>query len=355
LKISRFSKFLLLLLSFISFRSYGAPWRVVAYYPSWSTTSPLDLPGERFTHLIYAFVHVSDDGLCDAGPSLRDAELLNDFKKLKSKFPHLKTLLAVGGADNSKPIAAAARTNSGRRKLVTSCLEFLDRYDFDGVDLDWEFPTPVEKGAMVSLLKEFRNQLPKAAVLSAAVTADESIADLDVTGMGEYLDWLSVMAYDRCELSSSVTCHHAQFFSTAKGALTGQQAIQRYLDAGARADQLLLGLPFYGYKWKVQSADADHAYGLGQKILGKKSAMEVSYAQIMQKYNERTNYQFFFDDEAQAPLMFNEDSNEMISFDNPQSLAAKRAAALEMGLGGIMIWDITGDDDQNSLLESVTK
>ena len=43
----------------------------------------------------------------------------------------------------------------------------------------------------------------------------------------------------------------------------------------------------------------------------------------------------------------------MISFDDPQSLKEKADYARKLGLGGMMIWQLAGDDLNNSLLNSL--
>src|SRR5205823_5679300 len=62
------------------------------------------------------------------------------LQKLKQKHPHLKTLISVGGWTLSGPFSDAALTEKSRSKLAKSCVAFMLRYGFDGVDIDWEYP-----------------------------------------------------------------------------------------------------------------------------------------------------------------------------------------------------------------------
>ena len=335
------------------------PQKIVSYYPAWSIGSPLDVQGERMTHLIYAFLHVSDEGVCELLPDVEESaqSALNDFKKLKSKFPNLKTMFAIGGADNSDMISGAVKNAAGRKKLVRSCLRFFKDYDFDGVDVDWEYPTAKEKNTLVALLKEFRAQLPQGALLSAAVTADNSIDDLNVSAMADVLDWFGVMAYDRCDQSAKVTCHHAQFTPSDSSTLGGQQAVEKYLNAGANPHQIILGIPFYGYKWNVSRLDSQDHNGIGQKISltgKKKTGVELSFRQIKENYLNQQEYHYAFDADAQEPVIFNDDTGEVISFEDPRSIAFKRQEAIKLDLGGLMVWDIVSDDEQHTLLNALT-
>jgi len=56
---------------------------------------------------------------------------------LKQKHPHIKTLISVGGWTWSKYFSDVALTADSRAKFVTSCVNFMKQYSFDGIDIDW--------------------------------------------------------------------------------------------------------------------------------------------------------------------------------------------------------------------------
>ena len=81
---------------------------------------------------------------------------MNDLKK---QNPVLKTLLATGGWNaGSKPFSDMVETRSNRSEFVTSTIEFLRQRDFDGLDMDWEYPAkrggrPEDRARLVLLLE----------------------------------------------------------------------------------------------------------------------------------------------------------------------------------------------------------
>lgn len=74
-----------------------------------------------------------------------DPDLYREFNALKKRKPSLKTFIAIGGWDaGSKGFSEMARRKP--EAFIKSCTEFMEKYGFDGVDLDWEYPTAKERG-----------------------------------------------------------------------------------------------------------------------------------------------------------------------------------------------------------------
>ena len=63
------------------------------------------------------------------------------FNALKAMNPRLKTSLAVGGWTHPAELFTnAVATKQTRDKLNKSIIQFLRKWNFDGFDLDWEYP-----------------------------------------------------------------------------------------------------------------------------------------------------------------------------------------------------------------------
>lgn len=79
--------------------------------------------------------------------------------ELKKQNPNLKVLLAVGGwSVASHPFSAMSNTDASRRQFVSSAITFLRNHSFDGLDIDWEYPTQrggtaADKTHFIDLLK----------------------------------------------------------------------------------------------------------------------------------------------------------------------------------------------------------
>lgn len=62
------------------------------------------------------------------------------FNNLKKDYPHLKTMLSVGGSKMSKDFNAVTSTPDARSKFAANSVEYVRKWGFDGIDLDWEYP-----------------------------------------------------------------------------------------------------------------------------------------------------------------------------------------------------------------------
>lgn len=104
-----------------------------------------------------------------------------------------------------------------RQRCVQATLGVIAKYDFDGVEFDWEYPDRVGKPTnehgpddfshFLEFLQLFREQASPSVILSLAVP-DTPYAEKheDLCELSKVLDYVSIMNYDLggCERSSSL-------------------------------------------------------------------------------------------------------------------------------------------------------
>ena len=119
--------------------------------------------------------------------------------------------LAIGGwNEGSQNYSLMARDQNKRKKFAASALSFIRRHNFDGLDLDWEYPgkrggTAADKRNFISLVAELRAAFQEEGfLLTAAIGAAKGTIDVsyDVPNMYKYLDFVNGRRYI-CENDNS--------------------------------------------------------------------------------------------------------------------------------------------------------
>lgn len=128
---------------------------------------------------------------------------------LKSKG--IKVSLALGGWNDSLGNKYSRLVNSpeARARFITKTIKFLEKWGFDGLDLDWEYPKcwqvdckkgpDSDKQGFADLIEELSREFkPRGLLLSSAVSPSKMVIDAgyDVARLTEHFDWISVMTYD---------------------------------------------------------------------------------------------------------------------------------------------------------------
>lgn len=192
--------------------------RTIGYYEGWSPSrscdarAPEDLDITALTHAYFSFAYIDPATHRITPMSPSDVPLYTRFSNLKQKKPSLEVWIAVGGwalndpgniPDTRTAFSDMARSAASRRVFIDSLLEFMETYNFDGVDLDWEYPTAEDRGGspgdtenLNALLKEMRQRFGSSYGISIAIPASYwYLRHFDISTMTKYVDWLNVMSY----------------------------------------------------------------------------------------------------------------------------------------------------------------
>lgn len=346
-------------------------YKMVGYYPNWGiyrspTFKPEDIDFSLVTHINYAFAKVSKEGEILLFDPWADIEYRTDwtqekpfygnfraFSDLKKKHPHIKTLISVGGWTLSDTFSEMAENPKARANFIKNVLNFCNKYDFDGVDIDWEYPgfaehngRPQDKQNFTTLLQELhlavKSQSPALLVTIAAPAGPSHYKNMELDKIHIYLDWINLMTYDLHgpwgDSDNQITNHQAGLYPAKEGNpdLTIVGAVRAYLEQGVPAEKIVLGMPLYGRVF-ANSSGLHTAY----QGAGTGTTAEVGMRFFYDiKQNLWGTYQRFWDEKAQAPYLYNPHNKEFITFDDEESLRIKSQFIKEMGLGGAMVWEL---------------
>lgn len=279
------------------------------------------------------------------------------FNNLKQRNPNLKTLIAIGGwNEGSSKYSDMAGNPGARQTFVSSVVDFLGKHGFDGLDLDWEYPTqrggrPEDKQNFATLIRELKQSLsPKGYLLTAAVSAGKNTIEpaYDVPAMSRDLDFINVMAYDFHGAWDPVTGHNAPLYARPEESGDNQvmninSAINFWLHKGASKDKLIMGMPAYGRGFRLSNAANN---GFGAPVSGPGPAGPYTREAGSLGYNEicESGGWNVVRDEKHTKAPYATKGDHWIGYDDVQSIQSKVRYINEKALGGGMVWSIETDD-----------
>jgi chitinase len=112
----------------------------------------------------------------------------------------------------------------------------------------------------------------------------------------------------------------------------------------------VLGVPFYGRGFRVMG---DLNGGLYQPY----SALydPGDWRSIKDRLLANPAWRHHWHSLAQTPWLFQPTERIFVSYEDPRSIGVRSRLAKDAGLGGVFTWEITGDDEEHSLLESMVQ
>merc|ERR1712200_17581 len=253
-----------------------------------------------------------------------------------------------------------ARSKEKRRKFVNSAVLFLKEHNFDGLDLDWEYPAkrggiPEDKENFILLIKELKAAFkPENLLLTAAIGAPAPTIDVayNVKEMYKHLDFVHVMCYDYHGKWDKKTGHNAPLHPRPTEPVSDQGLNVAYSwnylkKLGAIPEKTVLGVPLYGRAYTLMNPNSNK---MGAPA--KQTAFQgpftredgfLGYNEIcLEALDKEAPWTNVFEEHHMAPYMYRGDS--WMSYDNERSIRLKSEYAYSEGLAGVMPWSIDTDD-----------
>jgi chitinase len=333
--------------------------RVVGYYPAWAGEyTPVDIPYDKLTHLNYAFIEPRSDGTVVVGDS-SEAQLLSEL----STYDDTNTvfLLSISAGWYSGTFSDAAATDERRRRFAKTAVDILEKYNFDGLDLDWEFPDGTIRAEdphnFTLLLEACRNELDSRfgswSHLTMAASPNPNTVDdaYEIETIRDYIDHINVMTYDYHGDWSNDTNFNAPF-NSPPGDPDGQQQwntsdhMEQWANKPIAKNKLLMGMPFYGRSFSGVSATNDGLFNSFD------SSTSETYYTIRETIKPQSDYEYYWHPDAKVPWLYSEVESTFISYDNADSISNKVDYAKNNGFGGAMCWELS-QDPSNTLINVI--
>ena len=338
---------------------------VLAYFTEYTETLP---EVSLLTHINYAHGRFKNPKTGDGGIVITESDKAPIAKvvALKSVNPKLKVMLMIGGwGGHADGFSMMARDASKRTLFCQSVKNLLDQHKLDGVDIDWEYPTqsadnetgcdPSDTQNFNLVLEELRATLGTSKIISFASKSDAKYVDWK-TAM-KYLDYVNVMTYD---MGAAPDGHNSPLKRGNKFThRSWEQSIEAHVNGGVAKNRMVMGCPFYGKAEKEPKTDADKVFvdskgKLGYSIKYKDIVPIVQNNSYMGVALKKKLHRVW-DAQSMVPYLADDTGRNYLSYDDPESIAAKGYYVANNKLLGAMFWEYRGDTDNHDLLKALTK
>jgi spore germination protein YaaH len=365
----------------------AADLEVSGWIPWWQDTMGVKSASKQLDNLdtIYPFVfEVSASGSIEDKGGLEDRQWKNLIRKAEREDVEvIPSILWNDGAQ----IHAVLSNEDKREDHIEEIVEMVEDGDFDGVDIDYEGKLSETKNHFSDFLRELKNELDDkllTCTVEARMPPENRYRQVpavieyanDYEEIGEHCDRIEVMAYDqqRADLLLNDT-RKGEPYNPVADADWVKSVLDETINDGIPSRKIMLGVPTYGRKWTVTVApdwykdyksngainlpDAEELAEDNDATIGENSAGEKSYTY----FNPNSPFKVLdvlpvpdgtrpgFEAAAKALLFANmtkiEVPVELVWYSDADAIADKVSLAEKMGLRGIAIFKIDGEEDQD--------
>ena len=329
---------------------------VLAYFTEYTEVLP---EVKLLTHINYAHGRFKNPKTGDGGIVITESSKapISKVVALKSVNPKLKVMLMIGGwGGHADGFSEMAKSDAKRTEFCQSVKKLIDQHKLDGVDIDWEYPTvsadnetgrdDMDTQNFNLVLRELRETLGTSKIISFASSSSGKYVDWKTAI--KYIDYVNVMTYD---MGAAPDGHNSPLHKSSRFThRSWDEAVDAHVKAGVPKNRQVMGVPFYGKAEKSPAA--------GTKIF-EYSVKYHEIPDILEKglYKGKALARPVtrqWDATAMVPFLWDGTKN-VLSYDDPESVAAKGAYVKANGHLGAMFWEYRCDTDDKALLKSLVK
>lgn len=352
--------------------------QIIGYFANWQIynrsglfhTKSIDF--SKYTIINYSFFQTDTLGNISSNDPWADTLMLRgdiDWGKPQPAYitntslidnAHLwgvKVVPVIGGWTLSDSFSKMAEFPERRAHFAHNCVELIRKFQFDGIDIDWEYPTyeghsgrKIDKQNFTLLMQAIRDSINtygkqegEEYLLMAAVGANPAQMDgIEYEKIKNILDYINLMTYDYNGAWSEKSDHHSPIYSAEPDSAGSVDWSFRLLTEkyGVPSHKINIGTGFYGRSFKcVTNLHQRNHCGVDNQTFPVYQGNPM-YWRIME---EAANYEEKWDDIAKMSYMINTKDSSFISFENEDVVRLKSEYVIENKAAGIIIWDISGD------------
>ncbi len=297
-------------------------------------TNTLEKTLPYLTFLTIFSYHIKPDGSLTF---IEDENLI-----AQAKTQNTMPIMAVTNMDengfDSELIHNILSNNEVQNTLINNILEVAMVKNYYGVNIDFEYISPDDKNLYNEFIRKISNILHQnnfILITSLAPKSSENQPGIlyeahDYKFHGKYADYIILMTYE---------WGYSYGPPMAVAPLNQVEKVVRYAVKEIPSEKTLMGIPNYGYDWKLP-----YEKGTKAESLGNEEAINLAIS-------KQTPIEF--DEIAMAPYFYYDNNSHIVWFEDARSISAKLNLVDKYNLAGVSYWNINKWFTQNYMILNV--
>ncbi len=409
--------------------------KVVGYFPNYAINSEshkyfdiTQLQWDKLTHVQYAFA-MADANTFELVPSDPENDVESKFEgrefyhkgqkiemdetlgyygqfnlmhTMRKMYPDVTVLVSTGGWGASQTLWLVMDSEANMIKFADSAVDFIRKYGFDGIDIDFEYPSETSQSGnpndfsisetrrkgigdrYAQFIKIMSEKLSKASKedgkyywLTSAVTASSWVlGGQNNSEFLDYLDFVSIMSYDYHGGWNEFVENQANIYADPADKETASMAqptlgfdwSMNYYRGAVQSEKILMGVPYYTRGWTNVQGGENGLHGTsrtpatGEENIwhdldangNEEAAGANPLWHVLNLMEKDSNYKKYWDPVGCVPHVWNAEKRTFLTFEDEQSIQERINVVKEKNLGGVLIWVMHGDYDYDEEKQEYT-
>lgn len=340
---------------------------MVGYYESWSARRPCNsffpeqIPLGVYSIINFAFATIDPQTFEVLPDSSDDISMYSRVTALKKQDPSLRVFIAIGGWTFNDPGPTAttfsdiAGSETNQKAFFKSLIAFLNKYDFDGIDLDWEYPAADDRSGreedyanFPSFIANLKNSLKQTSGRNGlSITLPASywyLKHFDLVKLRKSVDFFNIMSYDLHGTWDKGNKWTGELLNPHTNITEIDLALDLLWRNDVDPSMVVMGLAFYARAYTLTDSSCTQpqcTFASGAK----KGACSHESGILM-----NSEIDDIVDDKDLSPELWKDETvkvvhwdDQWLSYDDADTLKLKTDYARSLCLGGVMVWAISHD------------
>ncbi|XP_054715705.1 probable chitinase 10 isoform X2 [Uloborus diversus] len=362
---------------------YNTNKKVICYFENEPQQSrqqkPEDMDPYLCTHIHYAHANL-DSNTLKIVPSVKKRDIFMRYyervTKLKKLNPKLKVLLSLGGWRDSSDMGKYSRLvedPENWERFANHAVSFLRQHDFDGLEIDWEFPVcrtenckfnsvnsqdKQDFASFLDFVQSLFSSEPEPLLLTIKASGSPEIINFayEQAVIIESVDYIVVMAYMTNAENQTLATHPSRLYPSRDVNHKYEDALSmmEFWKRVAPENKLVLGIRADGRSYQLKNEEKAHIYA---EIETDPAPVDLQYHEICKLLNKHQDWKVNREPDI-GPYMHKH--YVWIGYTDPAFAMKLASFADKKGYGGLALIDGISDDFagdccrvKNPLLKSI--